>query len=343
MHGCRAADIVLFTRLALRVKRHDAEGFIGGPRFRATARWADMKPLARHFSPRFTRLVLRPLTVRMNGAEPDEVYLGNFGTNLRMLLDDFDQLRHGFSRLTAQFAAHVAVRLSTEVIDLVVRAGRVTGVRVAGPSGAVEELYYDGVVLAMPAPLAAALLRPHVPGAARHLCSIRYFPVSVVVAEYEQDVFEPERRAFVFDEAEVLVNAGAYAEEERNIVRYTFAGRGARPALANNVDLEKLVRAGEAALGRYARPEPARRRALVGAHFDHGLCAYSPHHAERLDRLAEELAPLPNLHLTGDYVQGASLEACVRAGSDCAAAVNARLSREVAGSAVQTEVAWGRR
>ncbi len=41
---------------------------------------------------------------RMNGAEPEEAYVGNLGSNLRMVLDTYDQLIHGMQPVLEQFS-----------------------------------------------------------------------------------------------------------------------------------------------------------------------------------------------------------------------------------------------
>ncbi len=45
------------------------------------------------FGDKFCNDILRPIVVRMNGAEPEETYIENLGSNLRMLKDSYEQLR----------------------------------------------------------------------------------------------------------------------------------------------------------------------------------------------------------------------------------------------------------
>ena len=60
-------------------------------------------PLSRYFLREFCRRIIRPMTVRMNGAEPDEVYMGNLASNVRMLLDTYEQFKHGLAPLLNSF------------------------------------------------------------------------------------------------------------------------------------------------------------------------------------------------------------------------------------------------
>src|SRR6185503_3696309 len=102
-----------------------------------------------------------------------------------------------------------------------------------------------------------------------------------------------------------------------NVVRYTFSGRAARNVMTDDAEAEALLKAGEAALAKYVPLDPAWRRRFVVRHFRPGLCAYTPRHGEFLDRIANQLADVRGLFLTGDYIQGASIEACFRAASAC--------------------------
>jgi oxygen-dependent protoporphyrinogen oxidase len=273
--------------------------------------------LNHYFSPEFCRRIIRPMTVRMNGAEPDEVYLGNFTSNVRMLLDTYEQFKHGLAPLLESFRDRYRVHLNTETEALLVNDGRVTGIRVRDAQGNVSELHGTGVILATPATVAGALAAPVAPGLAQQLGAVAYYPVTLVLAEYAEPVFSPDMRALVFDGDQALSNAGAYSVNELHLVRYTFSGRTSRQYTRNGVDAETLVRMGEAALARHIGFDPRSRRQFAAKGFLHGLCAYTGHHARFLERLNRERQKLPGLYLTGDYVQGVSIEACFRSASAC--------------------------
>jgi protoporphyrinogen/coproporphyrinogen III oxidase len=51
----------------------------------------------------------------------------------------------------------------------------------------------------------------------------------------------------------------------------------------------------------------------VHRHFEHGLCAYGPYHHRFLQELVAWERGVEGLLLTGDYVRGASIEACFEA------------------------------
>jgi protoporphyrinogen/coproporphyrinogen III oxidase len=308
-------DLARFACMALRIRWDERNGFLGGPGFRRLATRTDDPPVTACFTRAFCQDAWRPMSLLMNAAEPDEIHVGNLGTNVGMALDDYDQLADGMGPLLERFRAATEVRLGVTVQGLLVRDGRVVGVVTSDG----EERLYDGVVLALPAHASAALVAEHLPSVADELRAIRYFPTAVVVAEYDRDVFRPDVRALRFDEGEVLSSARAYGKETLNVVRYTFSGREARPLLAGALDREGLLDRAEASLGRHF---PVKGRVgSVAPERAFELCAYSAHHAERLDRIARGVQGLQGVFLTGDYLRGASIEACFRAARECVAAI----------------------
>ncbi|HEX8646571.1 MAG TPA: FAD-dependent oxidoreductase [Thermoleophilaceae bacterium] len=324
-------DGLRFAGLARRVKAADENRFLGSAEFTEIGRRSDDRPLAEYFSHRFAQGIVRPMTVRMNGAEPDEVYLGNFGSNLGMVLDTYDQLTNGVGRLIDDFAAAHAVRTGVQVRSLLVRDGRVAGVRASVNGGEPEELHYDGVALAVPAGAAASLIEDADPALAADLARVRYFPAAVILAEYDRPVFTPEVRGVVFDATEPVSNAGAYGVSDLNLVRYTFSGRAAREALAAGTGPESLLELAEAQLGRFLPVAAARRRDFVHRSWSHGYCAYLPRYGDFLERVHSAVGRVGGLELAGDYLRGASIEACFRAARDCAGRIATGAGAEVAG------------
>jgi oxygen-dependent protoporphyrinogen oxidase len=338
--GVATRDVLRFGHLLWRVKMDEAAGYLGSPLSRTLAARFDDRPASQHFSPEFCRRVIRPMSVRMNGAEPDEIYVGNLGSNLRMILDTYEQFQHGLAPLLHDVEQRYDVRLNAAVESLLLGSdpltttdsrgltlnqGRVSGVRVRSADGRTTDLHGAGVILATPAHASATLTEPILPALAAHLRTVAYHPVTLIVAEYDRPIFTSSVRAFVFGEDEAVSNAGAYGINDLNLVRYTFSGKTARQSMSKGVDAERLLKAGEDALAKYVPFDTTWRRRFVTRQFTPGLCAYAPHHGRLLDRVAQELRTVPGLYLTGDYIQGASIEACFRAASAC---VN-RLAQEM--------------
>lgn len=302
-------------------------------------------------------LLLRSLTVRVSAAEPAEVPMGNVLPYVSMILDSYEQLAGGMHEVVAAAAERSRVHLHTEARGLLVEDGRVRGLRLAdtgggsGSSGAGETgeasgpggvsgpgeageangssgaganervERFDGVVLAAHAHASARLLAPTAPRLAALLEEVRYFPVTVLLAEYERPVFDARVRATVFGAQEPLSNAGAYGLEDLNVVRFTFSGRRARELGEGEPDPELLAEIAERTLAPYARVTGNRRRALLARRFSPGLCAYHPEQAALLRGVAASALELPGLALTGDYLRGCSIEACFRAAEERVAAI----------------------
>ncbi|WP_394821601.1 FAD-dependent oxidoreductase [Pendulispora albinea] len=308
LKGVPRRDIARLAHYSARIFLDARNRFLGGPFFSKLPKRGDAR-LSSQFSDAFARAVLRPITVRMNAAEPDEAYIGNFGANLGMWLDSYDQLTAGFGPVLERIERAFPVVLNAKVESLRQEpSGHVT-LSVAR-DGRTETRRYSGVVLAVPAPASAALLEAAAPRAARALQSVRYFPVTVVLAKYDRDIFTSAQRAFVFDPSVPLSNAGAYGMNALNVVRYTFSGRTARREVGVMSD-EDLVRKGEALLSRYAEVPSGSRLAYAVRRFDPGLCAYSPDHGALVGALEGALRGR-RIALAGDYLRGTSLESCVR-------------------------------
>lgn len=329
LRGCPTADALRLGALCLRVWLDARNRFLDGPSFARLARRSDDSPLDAHFSPAFCRAVVRAMSVRMNGAEPDEVHLGNFGTHLGMWLDTYDQLKDGMGAFVGAAAASMQVRCGARVERIVVRDGRVRGLSVRHADGGTRDLEYDHVVLATPASVSADLLREHDAALAAALDGIRYYPVLVVVAAYRRPIFSATVRGLSFGPDQALSNAGAYGVDRLDTVRYTFSGRKARELIeragpAGEVDgaqAQALLDLAEAALRQYIPVARADRRDVVAHLFDPGLCAYAPHHYRLRALLDDHRHTIDGLSFAGDYLRGASIEACVLSAQEAVARI----------------------
>lgn len=306
-----ARDFVRLARLALAVHQNPEAALLGSEAFSRLSEARDHQPLPFWFGRECVQNFLRPITIRMNGAEPDEYYYGCLGSNIKMVLDKYDQLRLGMGALLERFSETLPVLLNTRVQALTERNKRGVRLLLDHADGTSTWRDYDQVVLALPAPLSAELL----PGTSisNDLRQVAYFPVSLIVAQYTRPIFQSDVRAIVFDEQSPLSNAGCYGPQNLDVVRYTLSGRKAR-SIADQGNAEHALSIAESALNRYV-PVAARERVdFVHHHFDRGLCAYTPYHHRLLERLRQWEAVHPSVSLTGDYVCGASIEACFRAG-----------------------------
>jgi oxygen-dependent protoporphyrinogen oxidase len=143
-----ARDFARMAAMAARIRADERNRFLGSRYFSGVSRRHDHAALSSFFGREMTDMLVRPMVIRNNGAEPDEVYPGTFGTNLSMLMDHYDQLSGGIQPVLEAFAKRVPVRLGATVEGLEVRDGKVTGLRVSEDGAPTRTLDYDGVVLA---------------------------------------------------------------------------------------------------------------------------------------------------------------------------------------------------
>lgn len=317
-------DTLRLLRLIRFVRRRRENSFCGGRDFVRLAARAGNPLLSEYFGEVIKQIAIRPLTVRMNGAEPDEIPLECLGTHLGMMLDTFDQLTNGFEDLFTAFAQHIAVRNGTKVTGLTVESGRVAGLVAEESSGGVFRAAHDAVVVALPAPAAADLLEPLSADLTAALRAINYFPAAVVLAEYDRPVFSEQVRARVFPADSPLSNAGAYGLNDRHIVRFTFSGRAYRTA---DPDETALLDLAEALLAKEIDLDGVTRVRAVSRRWEHAYCGYSRLHRKTIQQLDQALQDIDGITLTGDYLRGASIEACFRSAFERTDSLMTRLSR----------------
>lgn len=314
-------DLLRFLRMCLAIKRDETNGYLGGKYFNSLIAKSGDIPLSKYFGEVLCQRLIRPMSVRMNGAEPAEIYVGNLGSNLRMVLDSYEQLSQGVEPVLEQFAKTVSVRLNTKVQSLLVKGDRVVGLKAVDRDGNTLEQEYAGVILATPASISAKLVAAHNSDLGKILDQVRYYPVAVIVAEYQRNIFSEKTRALVFDESVPLSNAGCYGVNDRHIVRYTFSGQAARPYIEANTEPEVLLEIAEENLNRYIRVDASDRVQFVAKRMPLGLCAYTQNYPEFSRQLNDQLETIPGLELAGDYLRGASIEACFQSGLESVASI----------------------
>ncbi|RKQ69193.1 oxygen-dependent protoporphyrinogen oxidase [Litorimonas taeanensis] len=285
------------------------------------------RSVAEMFSPSFTQSIIRALTIRMNGAEPKEISVENFGTHLQMLQDEYEQLKSPISEFFRRFQCHPSLRvfLNTPIqnIEDARAVGRVPEdepIRHKGSKAARfvlrlegETKAYQSVIVCLPAHGAKRCLQRSYPQLAIPLSAVRYFPVAVIIADYAQDVFKPEIRACTFGPENSLSNIGAYGLTALNRVRYTFSGEEAAELLLEALDDDYLLTAAEAQARPYFNLDNNPCTSYKVRYWEKGLCAYTKNEAAFQTELGLALNEIAGLELAGDYQKGASIENCFRA------------------------------
>jgi oxygen-dependent protoporphyrinogen oxidase len=309
-------DMATTGYLASHVRAKEKNRFLGSDFFVKIGAKHDHLPLSAHFGPALTRNLLRVLTIRMNGAEPDEVYLGTFGTNLALAMDSYDQLADGIQPALDAFARRITVHLESTVTGLVVREGAVIGIEVSRRGGPPQAEEYDGIVLATPACVSADIVKSKLPILSEVLSGVTYFPATIAIVEYDQPMFNPKVRAIALDDGPCS-NVGAYGTNDLNLVRYTFSGRTARE-LSIDGQLDRWIDDAERIVQKLLDVQQSTRIRSLTRQWSPAYCAYQPYHGDFLSKVLGELDAVDGLRLAGDYLRGASLEACFRSGAEAA-------------------------
>lgn len=229
----------------------------------------------------------------------------------------------GLSALTRKLAERVADQtlLATPVLGL---EPAKRGYRLHTPRGLLE---VEAVVLATPAPQAAALLRTFLPEATALLKGIPHTPAATVSLAFAEELPLQGHGLLIAKGEGYRVRGFTWthqkwpgrAPEGYSLVRGYFSGEVARLAEAElaRAALEDLRRY----LGREVRPERT-----FAFRFPEGMPAYRVGHLERLERLELALVKAPGVFLAGNYLQGVGLPEVVRSGKRAAERVQSYLA-----------------
>ncbi|WP_026175167.1 protoporphyrinogen oxidase [Thermus igniterrae] len=223
----------------------------------------------------------------------------------------FFSFAEGLSALTRKMAEALGERtlLATPVLGLEPGKG---GYRLHTPRGVLEA---EAVVLATPAPVAAALLRPFLPEATALLKGIPHTPAATVSLAFREPL--PVRgHGLLMAKGEGYRVRGftwthqkwpGRAPEGFSLARAYLSGEVARLAEAElvRVALEDLRRF----LGQEVKPERT-----WAFRFPEGMPAYRVGHLERVERLEMALLKAPGVFLAGNYLEGVGLPEVVRTG-----------------------------
>lgn len=181
-------------------------------------------------------------------------------------------------------------------------------------------LHADGVVVAVPAGAAAALLRAEAPAAATELAGVEYASMALVTLAYRRaDITLPEGSGFLVPPVDGhTIKASTFASRkwgwiaEENpdlLVLRTSVGRyGETEVLGrDDADLVDVSRHDlREATGLAAEPVATRV-----TRWDDGLPQYPVGHHTRVARVREYVAKLPGLAVCGAAYDGVGIPACV--------------------------------
>jgi len=193
-------------------------------------------------------------------------------------------------------------------------------------SAGMQSDYFDAVIIALPAPAAAQVLRIASPELSAELAAIQYGSSITVGLGYDRDVRKSLPPGFGFlvprSEGKRLLAATFVhnkfphrAPEDRALLRCFFAGRNAESVWTLGDDqIVGIVRNElQQILGLRAEPLFARVYKWKSA-----MAQYGVGHLDRLDRMERLRQQLPGLALAGNAYRGIGVPDCVRSGRDAA-------------------------
>ncbi|OSZ56389.1 protoporphyrinogen oxidase [Streptomyces pharetrae CZA14] len=181
-------------------------------------------------------------------------------------------------------------------------------------------LHADAVVVAVPAPAAAALLRAEVPAAAAELTAVEYASMALITLAYRRcDVRLPVGSGFLVPPVDGrTIKASTFASQKwgwiaeqdpETVVLRTSVGRHGETEILGRDDTDLVAVSRHdlaAATGLGATPVATRV-----TRWDDGLPQYPVGHHARVARIRDHVGKLPGLAVCGALYDGVGVPACV--------------------------------
>ncbi|GGY69116.1 protoporphyrinogen oxidase [Streptomyces olivaceoviridis] len=178
----------------------------------------------------------------------------------------------------------------------------------------------DAVIVAVPAPAAAALLRAEAPGAAAELAAVEYASMALITLAYRRaDLNLPEGSGFLVPPVDGrTIKASTFAsrkwgwiaEEDPDVaVLRTSVGRHGETEVLGRDDAD-LVEVSRHDLREATGLAAVPLRTRVTRWTD-GLPQYPVGHHARVARVREQIAKLPGLAVCGAQYDGVGIPACI--------------------------------
>ncbi|KUM96166.1 protoporphyrinogen oxidase [Streptomyces cellostaticus] len=232
----------------------------------------------------------------------------------------FMGIEGGVGRLPLAVAASVRAR-GGEILTGV----PVTGLRREASGGwqvatGERALHADAVIVAVPAPAAAALLRAESPAAAAELGAVEYASMALITLAYRRaDLALPEGSGFLVPPVDGhTIKASTFAsqkwgwiaeEDPDVVVLRTSVGRHRETEILRREDAD-LVEVSRHDLREATGLEAVPLRTRVTRWTD-GLPQYPVGHHARVARIREHVAKLPGLAVCGAQYDGVGIPACI--------------------------------
>jgi oxygen-dependent protoporphyrinogen oxidase len=235
----------------------------------------------------------------------------------------FTSLKGGMQHLTETVASRLTLSsLLTSVAVHAIQREANSWVVSAGTQSAT----FDAVIIALPAPAAANVLRIASPDLSSELAAIQYSSSITVGLGYDRDVRQSLPPGFGFlvprSEGKHLLAATFVhnkfphrAPDDRALLRCFFAGRNAEEIWSNSDDEIIGIARNELQQILSLRAEPLFARVYK---WKSAMAQYGIGHLARLDRIERLRQQLPGLVLAGNGYRGIGVSDCIRSGRDAA-------------------------
>ncbi|NOU51264.1 NAD(P)-binding protein [Pseudoalteromonas sp. JBTF-M23] len=266
----------------------------------------DHAPITEHFHKKLCKGPLRMFSIIMGGAEPEETYYSNLLHLLPFGVGSLRTFSNSIGNFFEVLAANHDVEFNTPVRKIVIEDNKVSGLMVER-QGKQEFVAARHALITLPLHQIPNLI--DLPEQVKQAIeSVRYFPVALINAEYEADIFNEQCQSIMFDDSYHLGHCSANRSYKLNSVRFTIAGKKGREAL--QLSDEKLIDLAETEFSSVLPINSARVRYHVKRHMG-GLCAYGAHHSKAKKVICDYVNSIQGLEIAGDYLEGHNMGACL--------------------------------
>lgn len=270
-------------------------------------RW-DHSTIDNHFTRTLSDGPLRLFSIIMGAAEPDELY-----PSLLMLFasgfgkGEHRAIRGGIGRLHDCLAQGKSIQFGERVERIVTENGQVAGLELVSQTGQRSRVTATRVLSCAPLHVLKRIVC--LPAYARVAAdAVRYHPLALINAVYDQDVFRDNIHSIMFDAGSPLGHCSANRLHQPYHVRFTLSGRAARDVL--DQDDDALLDLAEAEFSRRLPIRANRTKCLVTRH-EGGICGYAPHFSRVKRDLLRGIETIQGLEIAGDYLEGHTMEGCL--------------------------------
>jgi len=266
------------------------------------------EPISAQFSQRLADGPLRMFSIIMGAAEPEETYY----SSLLLFLAGFRAGSHhaipgGIGKLFDGLSAGKEIRYGVSVRKIIVRRNRVCGLLVRdGASERVIET--ERVISAVPLHVLRNMVDMSQEADAA-AARIRYFPLALVNAVYDEDVFDDKMSSIMFDKRAHIGHCSANRLYQKNVVRFTLSGKRAREVL--HLSDRELIDIAERDF-KAIWPIRGKREYFHVQRHAGGICAYAPHFSRVRRSLLSYFDGIKGFGAAGDYLEGHHMEGCLQ-------------------------------